>query len=113
MVRKSIFTLALVAIATAGMLLLAACVGGSSANGTPTGGAATSAAPAPTKASGTIILATTTSTQDTGLLDWLVPAFEKETGYSVKTVAVGSGAAIAMATSGDADVLLVHSPDAE
>jgi len=60
-----------------------------------------------------IILATTTSTQDSGLLDVLLPIFEKETGYFVKTIAVGSGQAMAMGQKGEADVLLVHSPDAE
>jgi len=60
-----------------------------------------------------LILATTTSTQDTGLLDILIPIFEKETGYFVKTIAVGSGQAMAMGQKGEADVLLVHSPDAE
>jgi tungstate transport system substrate-binding protein len=60
-----------------------------------------------------LILATTTSTQDSGLLDVLVPAFEEATGYSVKTVAVGSGQAIKMGQEGNADVLLVHSPAAE
>ena len=55
-----------------------------------------------------MILATTTSTQDTGLLDVLIPMFENETGYKVKTVAVGTGAAIAMGQRGEADVLLVH-----
>jgi tungstate transport system substrate-binding protein len=60
-----------------------------------------------------IILATTTSTQDTGLLDVLIPIFEKQTGYFVKTIAVGSGQAMAMGQKGEADVLLVHSPDAE
>ena len=64
-------------------------------------------------ASRNIILATTTSTQDSGLLDVLVPIFEKETGYFVKTIAVGSGQAMAMGEKGEADVLLVHSPDAE
>jgi len=61
----------------------------------------------------TIILATTTSTQDSGLLDVLLPIFEKETGYFVKTIAVGSGQAMAMGQKGEADVLLVHSPEAE
>lgn len=61
----------------------------------------------------TIILATTTSTQDSGLLDVLVPAFEKESGFQVKTVSVGSGQAMKMGEKGEADVLLVHSPDAE
>jgi tungstate transport system substrate-binding protein len=60
-----------------------------------------------------IILATTTSTQDTGLLDVLIPIFEKETGYFVKTIAVGSGQAMVMGQKGEADVMLVHSPDAE
>jgi tungstate transport system substrate-binding protein len=60
-----------------------------------------------------IILATTTSTQDSGLLDILLPIFEKKTGYFVKTIAVGSGQAMAMGQKGEADVLLVHSPDAE
>jgi tungstate transport system substrate-binding protein len=60
-----------------------------------------------------LILATTTSTQDSGLLDILIPVFEKKTGYFVKTIAVGSGQAMAMGQKGEADVLLVHSPDAE
>ena len=60
-----------------------------------------------------IILATTTSTQDSGLLDVLIPVFEKKTGYFVKTIAVGSGQAMAMGQKGEADVMLVHSPDAE
>ena len=60
-----------------------------------------------------LILATTTSTQDSGLLDVLIPVFEKKTGYFVKTIAVGSGQAMAMGQKGEADVLLVHSPDAE
>lgn len=57
-----------------------------------------------------LILATTTSTQDSGLLDVLIPEFEKQTGYKVKTVAVGSGAALEMGNKGEADVLLVHAP---
>lgn len=60
--------------------------------------------------SGDMLLATTTSTQDTGLLDTLVPAFESDSNCTVKTVAVGSGDALAMGAKGDADVLLVHSP---
>jgi tungstate transport system substrate-binding protein len=60
-----------------------------------------------------VILATTTSTQDSGLLDALLPIFQKETGYVVKTIAVGSGQAMAMSKRGEADVLLVHSPAAE
>lgn len=72
-------------------------------------GAAAAAGPAQKN----LILATTTSTQDTGLLDFLIPIFEKKTGYFVKTIAVGSGQAMAMGEKGEADVLLVHSPAAE
>jgi tungstate transport system substrate-binding protein len=61
----------------------------------------------------TLILATTTSTQDSGLLDVLIPIFEKQTGYFVKTISVGSGQAMKMGEKGEADVLLVHSPDSE
>ena len=60
-----------------------------------------------------VILSTTTSTQDSGLLDVLVPLFEKQTGYSVKTVSVGTGQALAQAAKGDADVVLVHAPSLE
>ena len=60
-----------------------------------------------------LILATTTSTQDSGLLDVLVPLFEAESGYTVQTVAVGTGAALKMAEEGNADVLLVHAPSSE
>jgi len=67
----------------------------------------------PKPANPQLILATTTSTRDTGLLDLLIPMFQAQTGYQVKTVAVGSGAAITMGQQGQADVLLVHSPDAE
>src|SRR6266699_138950 len=61
----------------------------------------------------TVILSTTTSTQDSGLLDVLVPLFEKQTGYTVKTVSVGTGQALALAAKGDADVALVHAPSLE
>jgi tungstate transport system substrate-binding protein len=60
-----------------------------------------------------VILSTTTSTQDSGLLDVLVPLFEKQTGYMVKTVSVGTGQALALAAKGDADVTLVHAPSLE
>ncbi|HLB26499.1 MAG TPA: substrate-binding domain-containing protein [Dehalococcoidia bacterium] len=60
-----------------------------------------------------LILATTTSTQDSGLLDVLVPMFEERTDYAVKTIAVGSGAALRLGEEGEADVILAHSPDAE
>ena len=60
-----------------------------------------------------LILSTTTSTQDSGLLDVLIPMFEMQTGYSVKTVSVGTGQALALAAKGDADVALVHAPSLE
>ncbi len=60
-----------------------------------------------------IILGTTTSTRDAGLLDSLLPIFEQHTGYQVKVVAVGSGQALAMGRRGDADVVLSHAPEAE
>ena len=60
-----------------------------------------------------VILATTTSTQDTGLLDVLVPIYEEQTDYNLKVIAVGSGQALAMGERGDADALLVHAPSSE
>ncbi len=62
---------------------------------------------------GAVILATTTSTQDSGLLDVLVPLFEKKTGYTVKTIAVGTGQSLALGDRGEADVVLVHAPKLE
>ena len=60
-----------------------------------------------------VILSTTTSTQDSGLLDVLIPLFEKQSGYVIKTVSVGTGQALALAAKGDADVALVHAPSLE
>ena len=60
-----------------------------------------------------LILATTTSTQDSGLLDVLVPSFESQTGYKVKTISVGTGQALELGARGEADVLLVHAPASE
>jgi tungstate transport system substrate-binding protein len=60
-----------------------------------------------------VILSTTTSTQDSGLLDVLIPLFEKQSSYLVKTVSVGTGQALALAAKGDADVALVHAPSLE
>lgn len=65
------------------------------------------------KRGGELTLATTTSTQDTGLLDSLLPMFQRETGIAVKPIAVGTGAALEMARRGDADAVLVHAPEAE
>ena len=77
-------------------------------------GACAPAAPVPAgPANPNLILATTTSTQDSGLLDVLIPLFEAESGYSVQAVAVGSGQAMKMGEEGNADVLLVHAPASE
>ncbi len=114
-------------------MLLTACrssVGTSStpttvSSATPVAGSSTTSPSAPanapaqttpiprTDATKEIILSTTTSTQDSGLLDVLLPRFEQQTGYRVKPVAVGSGAAIALGERGEADVVLVHAPDSE
>lgn len=77
---------------------------------------AVAAAPTPVPRTGSdkdIILATTTSTQDSGLLDVLVPMFQQQTGYQVKTISVGTGAALALGARGEADVVLVHAPASE
>lgn len=65
------------------------------------------------KSSRIIRLATTTSTDNSGLLSYLLPAFENKTGYRVHVIAVGTGKALRMGRDGDADVLLVHAPAAE
>lgn len=67
----------------------------------------------PAEIVGKIILATTTSTQDSGLLDEILPDFTYKTGYEVDVIAVGSGEAMKMGENGEADVLLVHSPAVE
>ncbi len=89
---------------TALALLLAACA-------MPAAPAASPMAAAPKDPD--VILATTTSTKDTGLLDVLLPDFAQRTGYKVKPIAVGSGQAMALGERGEADVLLVHAPASE
>jgi tungstate transport system substrate-binding protein len=74
-------------------------------------GVVTAAGQAPARRD--ILLATTTSTQDSGLLDVLVPLFERKSGYLVKTIAVGSGQSLAMGARGDADLVLAHAPSLE
>src|SRR5438552_11394455 len=61
----------------------------------------------------TVILSTTTSTQDSGLLDVLVPLFERTSGFTLKTISVGTGQALALAARGEADVTLAHAPSLE
>jgi tungstate transport system substrate-binding protein len=67
----------------------------------------------PIGAASEVLLATTTSVQDTGLLDALLPAFTKRTAIQVKTIAVGSGAALRMGSEGNADLVIAHAPKAE
>ena len=67
----------------------------------------------PAHAADTLMMATTTSTQDTGLLEYLAPVFQEETGIELRWVAVGTGKALEIAKNCDADVLLVHAPEAE
>ncbi len=69
--------------------------------------------PAPPAPRGDLILATTTSVQDSGLLEALIPVFEAGVNVNVKPVAVGTGAALRLAEEGNADALFVHAPDAE
>lgn len=111
---RGILLLALLALP----LLAGACGGDDDAPpaATATTAPAPTAVPSPTpkpKLGGSMILATTTSTQDSGLLDVLVPIFTRDTGVEVKVIAVGTGAALEMAAKGDADAVLVHSPTSE
>ena len=108
------------AAAAALLLVVAACAPKAQpaeppaqATGVPSAAAAASTAVPRSGSDQELILATTTSTQDSGLLDVLVPLFEQETGYRVKTVSVGTGAALALGARGEADVVLVHAPDSE
>lgn len=99
---------------TAGSAILSAVLslaGCGPAPDSPEAGRAAETAPFPERRA--VILATTTSTQDSGLLDLLLPRFEEQSGYRVKTIAVGTGEALAMGTRGDADVLLAHAPAKE
>jgi tungstate transport system substrate-binding protein len=121
--KLSFIALSLVLLAMLVILPLTGCSGTASPAATApvqTTAAAATTVPATTPALTTpkpanpdIILATTTSTQDSGLLTVLIPVFEQKTGYKIKTIAVGSGAAMTMGERGEADVLLVHAPDSE
>ncbi len=107
------------AVGIASAIMVAAMAASGCSAATPASAPASPATPAPqasapaAPANPDLILATTTSTQDSGLLDVLIPAFEKASGYKVKTVAVGTGQALKMGADGDADVLLVHAPSQE
>ncbi len=88
------------------LVLILACLALSACAGERAGGDAASDR-------ATVILATTTSTADSGLLDLLVPLFEEASGFAVKPLPLGSGQALELAERGEADVALVHSPQAE
>ncbi|MDR7855345.1 substrate-binding domain-containing protein [Tissierella sp.] len=103
MKKSLVFLLALLLIITT-----AACAPKEEAPKTPEVVQDTEKTPEVVEAKGSIILSTTTSTQDSGLLDFLLPKFTEETGIEVKTVAVGTGKALQMGRDGEADVLLVH-----
>jgi tungstate transport system substrate-binding protein len=101
-------------LACAGIVQLVVAACAQAPTVTPT--VAAGAQPTPIPRTGNdkdLILATTTSTQDSGLLDVLIPMFEQQSGYKVKTVAVGTGAALALGARGEADVVLVHAPASE
>ncbi len=108
MIMRKTFTLLMAILVLLASVILTGC-GSQTAN--PAAPASSPVSKPPANAN--VILATTTSTQDSGLLDALLPVFEKKTGYKVKTIAVGTGQALAMGEKGEADVLLVHAPAAE
>ena len=116
MLRPRLLTI----LALASLLALLAACGGSDkdSESSPPSAPSTAAAPAtqaarPRPANPEVIVSTTTSTVDAGLLEMLQPIFEKETGYRLTTLSQGSGAALATGARGEADVILAHSPDAE
>jgi tungstate transport system substrate-binding protein len=123
-VRRWIWTGLLAVLAILAMLVVVGCGGEEEATPTPQAQVTAAvtqtpegqATPTPTEVvhgPKDVILATTTSTQDSGLLDVLEPLFEDQTGYNLKIIAVGTGAALAMGERGDADALLVHAPSSE
>jgi tungstate transport system substrate-binding protein len=128
--NKTAFALVLVTLLASMVALLAGCSSVTTALGTTltvTTTATTTAISTTTRVSTTtstalppatpanpeIILASTTSTQDSGLMDVLTPIFEAQTGYHLKGIYVGTGAALQMGVDGNADVLLVHAPASE
>lgn len=112
--RSKIIRALLVACLSFAMVaMLAACGGGGGQEPASSGSDAGASGSGAAESQGTIRLATTTSTKDSGLLDEILPLFTEETGYEVEVISVGSGEAMALGEAGEADVLLVHSPAAE
>lgn len=108
--KRGIWTVLIVLIAA---LVLSGCGATGNQGGSQAGSQSAASGQPPKPANPDLILATTTSTVDSGLLDVLVPEFEKKTGYKVKTIPNGTGAALKMGEQGNADVLLVHAPASE
>jgi tungstate transport system substrate-binding protein len=106
--RPAAFLLAFVLLAS-----LATLAFGCSGSTTTTATATTTTTTPPKPANPQVIMSSTTSTRDSGLMDVLIPIFEKQTGYQMKPIYVGTGAAITMGQQGNADVVLVHSPTLE
>jgi len=107
-----------IALLTVLSLALSACAGTAATSEAPaveptSAPAEPAEAAAPVPGEGRLVLATTTSTQDSGLLDYLLPMFEEEAGTQLDVIAVGSGQALQLGMDGNADVLLVHSPAKE
>ena len=111
--RRWIWSTLLAVFTVVAMLVVVGCGGEEEAATQTPQGQATATVTQVERGPKDVILATTTSTQDSGLLDVLVPIFEEQTHYNLKVIAVGSGQALAMGERGDADALLVHAPSSE
>lgn len=113
--RKSVYIGSIALIIA--VLFVSALIAGCTSTPSKTPAVATTAAPAAPvateSAQSTLVIATTTSLYDTGLLDYLQPMFEKQYNVKLKITSQGTGKAIELAKNGDADVLLVHSPTQE
>lgn len=112
--RSRIIKALLVMVMLVGLVSVAVACTSEKPSPTPAPAPAPAPDPAsPKPANPEIIMASTTSTRDSGLMDILIPIFQQNTGYTVKPIYIGSGAAMSMGQQGNADVLLVHSPTAE
>jgi tungstate transport system substrate-binding protein len=113
-VGKLASLLLILALLVSVVALAASCTKTASTTTTATTPAVTMTTTTPPKpANPQVIMSSTTSTRDSGLMDVLIPIFEKQTGYQMKPVYVGTGAAITMGQQGNSDVVLVHSPPLE
>lgn len=103
-----------VLLALSMLFLLAACKGGNTTDGNiTTDNAVSDATPSDAEKNMTIRMSTTTSVNDSGLLPYLLPAFQEATGYTVEVQSAGTGAAIQKAVDGNADLILVHAKASE